>query len=240
MTVPTSKLKHLILAGLFIAASIVTHADVIVSYGFDGASSLSEMLEPSSVANNVAASSIAENNVTVVPQHSFVSDPDNRLAAKANITTSSLSVSSTLSNETYFSFTLTPDAGQQIAFDSLTFTAQGGGSSVYRAFYVFSSATGFEAADVLESGIQEGEATDTLNSTGETLYTITFSSLVVTSETEFRFYIDSDSTGRTVIFDDITVNGTVSAVPEASTTALVIGVLAILATLIRRRAGSLK
>ncbi|QYY37453.1 hypothetical protein [Ruficoccus sp. ZRK36] len=196
---------------IFFSSLACAQDDVLVSYSFDGASSLSEMLSPSKVHRQVSATSITGKNLTVVPQHAFARSLENRLAARANIKTRRPSVNDALENNTYFSFTITPEAGQEIVFSELTFTAQGGGESPCRAFYVFCQADGFSAQDLLLSAIQAGNEDDTLNSENPTSYSIKLPDMRVNAPSEFRIYINSDSDRKTVIFNDITLHGKVSA-----------------------------
>lgn len=147
-------------------------------------------------------------------------------------TQSTVDLATTLTNGTYVSFTLTPDEDRAIALESLTFGAYAAGAST-RSFYVFSSVTGFDAGDVLLS------ETYSATSTGVLPYSISLSSLPgfqhLTEAVEFRIYVQTPATGASINFSNIMVNGSLSAVPEPSSAALLAGVVSLGLVALRRR-----
>lgn len=125
----------------------------------------------------------------------------------------------------YFSLTITPDAGKVIDFENLTLQgARGGGSA--RGFTVRSSVDGFTAK--LNGPETEAIASQRPNLTN---YTIDLSGSAfdsITSPIEFRFYAYSNGVNNTVELDNLSFNGEVSTVPEAtSLTLLLVGLASI-------------
>lgn len=136
--------------------------------------------------------------------------------------------SNAFSDTEYFSFTLTPDAGNVLDLTSITVQgARGGGSD--RGFRVKSSFDGFTIA-------LNDAATETIATQRPTLtdYTIDLSAAAfdaLAAPIEFRFYAYSSFKDNTVELDNLTVNGEV--VPEPGSITLIgLGGLALL----RRRA----
>lgn len=124
----------------------------------------------------------------------------------------------------YFTFEVTPDASQTINLSSLTFNAARGGGPT-RGYDVRSSIDGFAStlgtADLLTQR-------PTFTAVSIDLSGSQFSGL--TTATEFRVYVYTPSIGSSVEFDDIELNGTVTAVPEPSS-----GLLAALGGLLLAR-----
>jgi hypothetical protein len=126
----------------------------------------------------------------------------------------------------YFEFTLTPTAGYQIEVTSISFGHRAT-STGPTAFAVRSSSDGF--ASNLASGtfVNDGfwRASGTMS--------ITLSAL--SSGTTFRIYGSGASqAGGTLRLDDVTLNGSVTAVPEPATTIAIGGIVALCAVAVLR------
>lgn len=146
-----------------------------------------------------------------------------------------------IDNNYYYSLTITPDAGSEVDFDSVVLSTYA--QTAAKDFYLFSSVTGFTAADslgtVAQPGIGAGApgVANTISLAGAGLDS-------VSSAIEFRVYFTA-ATANT--FNDsgfkatasgnnfVEVNGTVSAIPEPSSFALMAGALGGIALLRRRR-----
>jgi hypothetical protein len=128
----------------------------------------------------------------------------------------------------YFEFTLTPDAGYEFSLSAISFGYRAT-STGPTAFAVSSNLDSFASA--LASGTI---ANDSLwHSTGT--LSITLSSL--TAPTTLRIYGSGASSGLgTLRVDDVTLHGAVTAVPEPSTYAVLLGLLALVGVMLRRRA----
>lgn len=146
------------------------------------------------------------------------------------------SVSAALTSNQFFTFTLTPNAGQQINLTDITFYANiGSDVSLARSFELQVTTNGTDYSPV-------GGATLTRDSTGAgAQFSYSLASYTnITSQTRFRFVpydttiTGSWSDGSWIRLDDITVNGTVSPIPEASGIALTAVGLLGLATRRRR------
>ncbi|MFA6962190.1 MAG: hypothetical protein WC205_15655 [Opitutaceae bacterium] len=147
----------------------------------------------------------------------------------------------------YFTFSITPDAGYQLDLTSITFQVASGSSSTTsdRAFYLVtaSSPSGFTSTSTVLStdrtiggGGTIAVQAATVTNTVPTDYTVDLSSFTgITSTQYFRFYLQTPTISQSLTFDDIIVNGTVSAVPEPSAYALLAGSVLFTAVLCGRR-----
>lgn len=128
----------------------------------------------------------------------------------------------------YFEFTLTPDSGHGFSLASISFgyRATGMGPS---AFAVRSSSDGFSST--LVSGAIVNDTA--WHSTGT--LSITLSSLMTTATTLRVYGSDASSNAGTLRVDDVTLNGSVTAIPESSTYAAIFGAVVLAAVMNRRR-----
>jgi hypothetical protein len=127
----------------------------------------------------------------------------------------------------YFAFTLTPGSGYGLSLASLSFGYRASGTGP-TAFAVRSS------SDVFSSTLVSGTITNdsVWHSTGP--LSITLSS--VTAPTTLRIYASGTSNNLgTLRVDDVTLSGAVTAIPEASTYAAILGLLALSGVLLHRR-----
>jgi hypothetical protein len=138
--------------------------------------------------------------------------------------------SQAVANNQFFQFNIAPDAGMELDMSSITFDAARGGASTPRGWVVRSSLDGF-ASDI---------GTDVVPSQNPNLtaFGIDLSGLSlfqnVTSQVTFRIYGYAPTTGVGMFYDNIAVHGSVQAVPEPGTLA-VLGIGALVALRRRRR-----
>lgn len=151
----------------------------------------------------------------------------------------------------FLAFQITANAGYEVGFTSITFqVAAGTSSSSDRAFYLVSetSPANFSATSTVlatdrtlaGAGTIPYQTTPSANGTVPQSYTVDLTSLAGLAEGEtryFRFYLQTPTANQSLAFDDIVVNGTVSAsaIPEPSTTALLAGTAILVGTVTRRR-----
>jgi hypothetical protein len=138
--------------------------------------------------------------------------------------------SQAVGNNQFFQFSLTAATGMELDMSSITFDAARGGASTPRGWVVRSSLDGF-SSDI---------GTDVVPSQNPNLtaFGIDLSGLSlfqnVTSQVTFRIYGYAPTTGVGMFYDNIAVHGSVQAVPEPGTLA-VLGIGALVALRRRRR-----
>lgn len=136
----------------------------------------------------------------------------------------------------YISFTITPASGYSISLSSLTYYAEKTSSTSTFNVYLTSNQTGFNTSSALD--------TYTFTSSSPPVHSVTLTSpglQNVTSSIEFRLYGTTTATTETFRIrdlsssSDLTINGTVSAVPEPSIYAALMGAAALVGTALHRR-----
>lgn len=153
----------------------------------------------------------------------------------------------------FVTFSVTANAGFDITLDSISFQVAAATSTATanRAFHLvsetstgaFSTSSSVLASDTTPNAggtipLQNATAINTVPKD----YSVSLAGLGVISEgttRHFRFYLQTDTASQGIAFDDIVLNGTVtaSAVPEPSAFALLAGVAGLgFAALRRRRA----
>ncbi len=214
-------------------ASVATAQTTLVTYNTDLAAP--NIGAVSSSATFVNASSFTLNNVTL--GRVVVAGSDHAAVINPTVAQTTVNLATTLSNATYFSITLQPTSGYALNLASLSFEANAGGTSSPRGFAVFSSIGGFSAGSVLSQDNNGTGGTLTARPT-QTTYSVALSSLAgyqnVTDSIEFRFYVQG-ATAQSIDFDNITINGSVSAIPEPSSYALLAGSTFLMVALWSRR-----
>ena len=124
-----------------------------------------------------------------------------------------------IADNTYFSLTITPDAGKSISLSSITFDAMAGTAGPSdRQFYLMSDKTGYLSTAVLASAstvtgsplIPYNTSTFDQNFSADLSGISAFSN--ITDSVTFRIYIATPTTSQNIGFDDITVKGIVDDV----------------------------
>lgn len=152
-------------------------------------------------------------------------------------------------NNKYFQFSIAANPGTDVDLSSLTFNVARGGAGTPRGFFVKSSVDNFVGA--LAASGNPGLSANATNPIGNdinsarpnyTAVTIDLSAAGfqniqnLASGVTFRVYAYAPSSGNSVDFDDLAINGTALAVPEPGTLALGgIGAAGLLARRGRRR-----
>lgn len=193
-------------------------AAVIASYdlGLAGANTFNATTTETGVSN----SALSNGSLSTFITNEDLGYPvgSNPVIQAAPTGTTNINAALAVANDSYFSFTVTPDAGQTVDLSNLTFNAARGGSSgTARGYAVRSSVDGF-AADLGTADLATVRPTWT--SVDIDLSAADFDAL--TTATTFRIYVYSNSPARSVEFDDIVLNGDISAIPEPSGLALLL------------------
>jgi hypothetical protein len=204
---------------------------IISQYAFTGATlnRSATTVDPNATVGNITDAPTVNNNPTVVLVRTtsvgYGATEPVLSAARANF-----NESSTRAN-VYFTFAVTPNSGYELDLSNLTFNvAQGGGTALTRDYDIRSSLDSF--ATSLTGGI-------TLIPTVRPTFTpvsIDLSSAPfqhLTSPLTFQFRFFTPGVSQNIDFDDITLNGSVVAVPEPSSIVCMLTVLG--AWMIRRR-----
>lgn len=115
----------------------------------------------------------------------------------------------------YFQFTITPAEGFAVTLTSLSFG--------YRATSTGPNAISFRSgSDSYSTNLVSSALTR--DSSWHTSGSLTLTSTTITSATTFRIYgSGASSAGGTFRVDDVTLNGSISAIPEPSTYAAIVG-----------------
>jgi len=142
-------------------------------------------------------------------------------ANSGNATTLATAITANL----YHSFTLTPSSGFELNISGVTYNADASSTTSTFNFNLLSSVTGFTSSDSLGSFsvINGGNASGTINLSGNSALQ------GVDSTIEFRIYVSRSAGSGTASYyaDDgvnsglFSINGSVAAVPEPSTWALI-------------------
>ena len=188
-------------------------ADTLLQYNFAGNVGNEASEPPSTVGPNVTASSLTRGGGlgTTTTANTFSS---NQFATGTALT---------LSNADYLSFTITPNSGWQLNLGALTFTDS-------------RSSTGPQSFSIRTSLDSFGSETFGYSSTGTTNVNRSFNFATlgdtyqdISSSIEIRIYgyNAGGSTGRYSLVNSLTLEGTVTPVPEPSTYAA--GALAVFA-----------
>jgi hypothetical protein len=233
----------LLLGTLALAAATQAsgQAVTLAEFSMEGAST-TDILSPSKQGASVTVTNLAANNVTF----GNVNSPNPlRLSAAptAGHGDATPSAADAIAADTCFSFTITPQAGQQITLSQITLRAGVGNDTTTRSFFVFSSVEGITADKTLLTG-STTTGLKKWDTGGLTELTHSFSGSQykdITAPITFHIYVQSKDAGQTLIFDDIRVTGIVTAaaappVPEPRAIALLVGLTTLATALAFRRA----
>ena len=234
------KAKHLLSAaatcGCLATLAQPAGAAVLALYDFTGQTLNVQNVSPAatSAAANVTASTITAESAA---------RPRITLQTKSvgGIATSPLmniaNIQSTQANADYVMFTVSAAAGYEMDLSSLTLNVVRGGTSLTRGYYIRSSIDNYAADLVGQANIpttnSEGAGGSWLAQSADLSAIAGMQDAI--GPVTFRIYafVDGGGTADSAInFDDITVNGAVSAVPEPGALALFAGSSVIL---LRRR-----
>ena len=130
---------------------------------------------------------------------------------------STTTLSSSVAANRYFDFTVTPEQGSTLSLESLSFQTARGGGSTPRGFGVFSSETGTAIGDELFA-LDIPTTRPTLTDSMIDLTAAEFQGL--SGPISFRFNVFAPGGGQTLEFDNIVLAGTVTAIPEPASVAL--------------------
>lgn len=176
---------------------------VLVQYSLTGSS-----LATTSNDTNVSGGSLTNGSLTSMAADTpgYASDPALVCAPAASATSEATAVT----NSSYYSFTVTPGSGVSMNLTTLTFNAARGGAGTPRGYGVRSSIDAY-AADIQTADLTT--VRPTFSAISVDLTGASYQKL--TAAVTFRIYVYAPSTGNSVDFDDITLNG-VSFKPAAS------------------------
>lgn len=207
-----------------LALSTAGRAAVIVNWQNDPVTATDLSIAAASVATGVSSSVLSQN---IGASAGYV----NALGGLQNASGVN-SLAAAITANDYFSFTVTPDVGQEVSFSSL-FLRYSVGANVRPATTVFSllsSATGFTASDGL--GTVTADLPSASSATGTGTFTLGQALLQnVTTAVTFRLYVYNTginpmtriAIGQLSAINgtpDLTLDGTIAAIPEPSTWAL--------------------
>lgn len=197
---------------------------------YDGTNTQPDFFPTTVDANVSATGMMLPPGTTVIMQASVAatappSAPYLRLDQNGNSTSEAQAVA----NDKYFTFSITPNPGRIMSLTSLDFNATRGGGATPRGYGVRSSANGF-ASDLSTADLDTARPTWTPISVD--LSGPGFQNLTSATTLTFRFYSYAPSPGQSIDWDDFTLNGTVTVVPEPASGLLC---AAALATAARRR-----
>lgn len=218
-----------------VTVGTATQAAQLLSYTFgttgqETASETSPAFGATIVGSNLSATPVRDLNGQVGIEISSAATtplgaPFLRVDPQGNSTTAAAAVTA----GKYFEFTITPDPGYATTFDSITYQVARGGAGTPRGYVLRSSVDNF-AANLAGGDVTTARPTYT---NADIPLGTAFDDLQ--SPTTFRFYVYAPNAGNSLDFDNIVINGSVTQVPEPTTTALIVGGILGIAALSRRR-----
>jgi len=203
----------------------------------------SAKVNASTVGAGLTAGVLSPVNLNAPQGIDLAFDPtDHYIAWSRSAGTSDTSLAAALAENTYFSFTLTPDAGQALTITSLSLEAVAGTAGPSdRSFFALSDITGYTTGGLLLTGSTvSGSPLMPYNTTTfDQSFSVDLSAnslfANITDSVTFRIYLRTPTTSQNIGFNDLTINGLVTAVPEPSALALLgLGGFALLAVRHRR------
>jgi len=239
--------KHFLLPLVAAAFAANSNAATLASYDFGTTSGVVGNLVLTSAnadANSTAGAFAAGAGITNLTNS--VGNSGRAIGASLATSFSSLlGVNSTtaaeaVTNNDYFTFTLTPSAGYQLNLTQLSFDFQSSGTvnnAVQSSSYtVFSSVGGFSSGNHIDSGTWTYLTDTGWKSSLTSISGVSFQNLI--TAIEFRIYMSdggSNSNAHFATVDNVILDGTVAAIPEHSTAALLLGSMAGLLVALRRK-----
>ncbi|MDR1280475.1 MAG: hypothetical protein LBK99_06600 [Opitutaceae bacterium] len=226
---------------LYPAAILSLSGETLFTYDMAGSDIDSQLKSPASI-NGIVVSNITTNNLTA----GTVTAGTKALTTAPAKSQSTYNFTTAYEQASWISFTVTAATGYSLSLDSFSVRAASGSANdpgtpdtTVRAFYMLSSVTGFDSESSSVLLTDGNNATLPLRKDGLKLYSVTLSDARfqnITETVEFRIYIQCSGTTQTIVFDDISLAGTLTAIPEASTITLITGVAGLLfAALFSRR-----
>ena len=199
----------------------------IVVYDFSNTTTASTFAGPSATDPNVTSSNtITGPNLT---QDFSITDYGQQIIRPATIAAPPTNdEAGALSSGSYFSFTVTPNAGEAMNISSLTFDSARGGAATPRSWYWFSSIKGFTAGNEIAFHTEDSQRPTFTHYTSATVPGLDVSAIAayqhVNVPVEFRMYVSTPAGGQSIDADNITINGTVTAAasPEPASMALIV------------------
>ena len=210
-----------------------TRADVLALYPFAGSSLASTDADPASVASAITLGS----GLTDAAANRFgPGNPDLALRVNSDETDGTTFATAITAND-LFTFSLTPGNGQRFTFQSFTVDLATSTATLSTNIRLQASINGstFVTLDSAMAFSSTSFATQTFDLSADNTAAIAAGAAVILRVVTFD---DGNTTAAYTAFDNLTVNGTVSAIPEPATTALLaLGAAAILGAALRRRLG---
>jgi len=185
-------------------------ATLLVNYDMETAGSRSV---PSVVNINVAATDLVGTNAA---NTGTIIKSDDVYASWSPTLGGGSTAADALAAATYFSMTVTPNAGESVAISNLSFTvfAATGGPSA-RQLYIFSDKTGYaDTAELFTASTVAGSPLiPYIDAAAGQEYTVDLSGnsafANITDSVTFRFYLQTPDAGQSLAFGEITVKGAV-------------------------------
>lgn len=176
----------------------------LLQYNFTGG-----VTTPTTNDSNFTVSSVVNNTATPLALFAtgnlgYATDTVLQVNPNEGSTSAALAVT----NNQYFTFSLSPNSGISYTITSVTFDVARGGSSAPRGYALRSSVDGY-AANISTQDVTTVRPTFTSITSIDLSGNPTFQNL--TTQTTFRMYVYAPTSGNSLDFDSITVNGTVGA-----------------------------
>lgn len=238
----TSAPTRLLLASLATCAlSATSYAETVVQYGFGTTGS--ETIAATTLASGVTASNYGQNAVMSFAAVNSTSGSTTGNSAYTSNTGAFAQSNTTYAtfDDRYFEFSITAAPGTTVNVSEFSFfyVGTGGATSSSSAdlwkLRASSDNTWSASTPDLASGSlldRDTTATFALTQVSESITLTAISGGTM----YFRFYAwGAGSSGQNTIFDDITLNGSVSAIPEPSSYAALLGGAGMAVVLLRRR-----
>jgi hypothetical protein len=221
--------RLLVITGSLLAAGQI-QADTLALWNMDATPNANKVIA-NTVASGLTAGNLIANNLNTPAGINLANDNPANAYIAWSINSSTGSTPNTLAAAivaaSYFSFTLTPNAGQSLDLTTLSFDAVAGTAGPSdRAFYVLSDKTGYTTSALLLSGdTTTGSPLIPYNTTtSDQLFSVDLSgnSLFqnISDSVTFRFYLRTPTVSQNLGFDNLTANGSVVPAPEPSVYAL--------------------